>query len=293
MKKSGVDGGGLALRNWQFLALGLVSLVLAGHSLHLLGMLALADERYTYTLLVPIVSGGFIWLDRSKIFRDYHYDYWEGLLVLLAGIGLWTSVEWKLSHGADVNLSLCVFAMVLIWIGLFVFCYGLNALKKAAFPFLFLLFMIPLPDGLMNTAVIELQKGSAAVTAGLFRLIRMPFMRDGFTFALPGINIEIAKECSGIRSTVSIFLCGLLAAVQFLQSSWRRILFVLLIVPVVIFKNAVRIATIAWLGVYVDRSFFFGKLHHYGGLPFSLIAFAILGATLLMLRGRKPVPVPA
>jgi exosortase len=156
-----------------------------------------------------------------------------------------------------------------------------------------LLFMIPLPDGLMNAAVIGLQKGSAAVTAGLFGVIRMPFIRDGFRFALPGINIEIAEECSGIRSTLSIFLSGLLAADLFLQSSCRRIVFMLLIVPVVIFKNAVRIATIAWLGVYVDRRFFFGNLHHYGGLPFSLIAFAILGATLLMLRSRKPAILPA
>ncbi len=283
----------LAARNRQFLALGFVSLVLLSRPLYLLGTLAYADDRYTHTLVVPLVSASLVWLNRSRIFVESRYSYWGGLPILLAGIALWGAVEGHLSASGDVNLSLGVLAMIIVWTGVLVLCYGFTPLQKAAFPFLFLLFMIPLPDGLMNAAVFGLQKGSAGVTAALFGLIRMPFIQDGFRFALPGVNIEVAEECSGIRSTLSIFLIGLLAAELFLKSNWSRIRFMLLIVPVVIFKNAVRIATIAWLGVYVDRSFFFGNLHHYGGFPFSLIALAILGATLLLLRNRKAAPVPA
>ena len=144
--------------------------------------------------------------------------------------------------------------------------------------------MIPIPASTMNSAVVELQKGSAEMTAGLFNLVAVPYFRNGFQFALPGINIEIAQECSGIRSSLSLLLSGVLAAHLFLRSSWSQICFALLIVPIAIFKNAVRIATISWLGVYVDRSFFFGNLHRYGGLPFSLLAVAILGSVLLVLR---------
>jgi exosortase len=293
MRESEVNGSGLARRNRQFVAAGLVSLALLSHSFYLLGTLAYADDRYTHTLLVPLLSASLLWLNRSEIFGEARYSYWGGLLVLLVGIGLWAAAEGKLSARGDLNLSLGVLGIILVWAGLFVFFYGFTQLKRAAFPFLFLLFMIPLPDAWMNAAVIGLQKGSAGVAATLFGVIRMPFIQDGFRFALPGISIEVAEECSGIRSTLSIFLIGLLAADLFLQSNWSRLRFMLLIVPVVIFKNALRIATIAWLGVYVDRSFFFGNLHHYGGFPFSLIAFAILGATLLRLRNRKPATGPA
>jgi exosortase/archaeosortase family protein len=50
------------------------------------------------------------------------------------------------------------------------------------------------------------------------------------------------------------------------------------------FKNAVRIVTIAWLGIHVNPNFFHGQLHRQGGLPFSLLAVALLGLLLWMLR---------
>ena len=55
-------------------------------------------------------------------------------------------------------------------------------------------------------------------------------------------------------------------------------------IPIAIFKNAVRIVTLSSLGVYVDRGFLFGKLHHQGGLLFALIALAIFVPLLLLLQ---------
>ena len=57
-----------------------------------------------------------------------------------------------------------------------------------------------------------------------------------------------------------------------------------LTIPISIFKNAVRIATISWLGVYVSKGFFYGNLHRRGGLPFSLFALALLAPVLLGLQ---------
>jgi exosortase/archaeosortase family protein len=69
-----------------------------------------------------------------------------------------------------------------------------------------------------------------------------------------------------------------------LKSGWSQMAFTLLTIPVVIFKNAVRIVTISWLGVYVDPGFLHGNLHKYGGLPFSLLAILILFLVLISLR---------
>jgi hypothetical protein len=51
----------------------------------------------------------------------------------------------------------------------------------------------------------------------------------------------------------------------------------------VIFKNAVRIVTISLLSVYVDDRFLYGRLHRYGGLPFSIVGLALLAPMLLIL----------
>lgn len=38
----------------------------------------------------------------------------------------------------------------------------------------------------------------------LFRVSGIPVFRDNYVFILPGITIEVAKECSGIRSSLDI-----------------------------------------------------------------------------------------
>jgi exosortase len=183
-----------------------------------------------------------------------------------------------------IAFSLTILGVALLLTAEFVLCFGGRALWVAIFPFLFLFLIVPLPPELMDKAVLGLQKGSADMSYGLFKLIGMPVFRDGFQFSLPGVDIEVAAECSGIRSSLSLFLSSLLVGHLTLRSGWIRVVFSLLTIPVVIFKNAVRIVTISSLGVYVDRGFLHGNLHKYGGLPFSLLAIAILFLVLISLK---------
>jgi len=122
------------------------------------------------------------------------------------------------------------------------------------------------------------------MTYAVFKLLGVPVLWQHFKFLLPGVEIEIAEECSGVRSTFALFITSILTGYVFLQSNWRKASFSLFTVPVVIFKNAVRIVTITCLGVYVNPAFLHGKLHRYGGLPFSLVSLAILVPFLLVLQ---------
>jgi exosortase/archaeosortase family protein len=83
---------------------------------------------------------------------------------------------------------------------------------------------------------------------------------------------------------VSLFIAGLLLQHVLLQGAWKKIFFTLCIFPIAIFKNAVRIVTIAWLGIHVSPDFFHGQLHRQGGLPFSVLAIVMLGLLLWLLR---------
>jgi hypothetical protein len=55
-------------------------------------------------------------------------------------------------------------------------------------------------------------------------------------------------------------------------------------IPIAIFKNAARIATISLLGIYVDRGFLYGSLHHQGGLLVALIALGMYVPLLFTLQ---------
>jgi exosortase len=268
-----------------FLLCFLLSLVILRPTLTSLITLSLGDDRYSHILIIPIISITLLYLMRASVFNALSFGAFPAMLLLIPGLialGITQRIPWP--QGSNYRLSLQVLAMVLIWITAFVQCYGKQSFQTAAFPLLFLLLMVPLPLAVLDGIVDLLQKGSAELAYALFRLVDIPVFRNGFTFTLPGVDIEVAKECSGIRSTVALLITGILAGHVFLSSGWRKVLVALLTIPIAILKNAVRIVTISWLGVYVDRGFLYGKLHHYGGIPFALVALAILGPTLVILR---------
>jgi exosortase len=283
-----------AWRHRVFLVSWIVSLIVFGAPLRGLVSLALHDDRYSHILLVPFVTAGILWLQQKRILLDARYCPRVGIPLVLAGIALGCSgTIQRLSLGQNASLAITAFAIVLTWTALFALCYGIQVVRSATFPLLFLLLMIPIPTPLIDEAVLGLQNGSAAMSYGLFKLVGIPVLRDGFQLSLPGLDIEVAKECSGIRSSQSLFIASLLAGHLLLRSGWNQLWLVLLSVPIAIFKNAVRIVTISSLGVYVDRGFLFGNLHRYGGLPFSLLAVGMLALVIRVLRKSEPHPESA
>jgi exosortase len=269
-----------------FLIFGVLSLIVLWAPLARVFTLALHDDRYSHLLIVPLISVALVCLDRKTIFSGLHYSPLEGAPLFLGGImACWLSRGASSSRfDSNQHLSLIVCGLIATWMAGFVLCYGTHCFHTALFPSLFLLLMIPLPVVVIDKTVLALQKGSAAVAYGLFRMVGVPVLWSGFKFELPGVNIEIAKECSGIRSSISLLITGIVAGHVFLKSGWRKIVLSLLTVPIAIVKNAVRIVTISWLGVYVNPDFLYGKLHHYGGVPFALIGLAILAPTLLIVQ---------
>ena len=281
LQTSSTPSNSASPRLW-FFSLCILAILLACVPLTEVARLALHDERYTPILAVPIITLGLIWLDRAAIFRESHPCLSAGLPLLFGGLVL---LALNTASLLPYPLSAAMFAVVLIWVGGFVACYGKDAAKRALFPLLFLLLTIPIPTALLDKAVTSLQTGSADMAYRLFKLIGVPIVRENtFTFSLPGLTIEVAEECSGIRSCLALLITGAVIGYLLLRSTWARVALISLTVPIAIFKNAVRIVTISWLGVYVDSGFLHGNLHRYGGLPFSILALTMLIPFLFFLH---------
>jgi exosortase len=274
----------------------LLSLLLFWQSLGRLASLSVNDQLASHILLIPLISALLIYFERKRVFRAPRYCPSIGVPLLLTAIVVWFSVKVPLSSLNNTDhLSVVAALIVLVWIAGFILFYGTSSFKAAAFPLLFLLLMIPLPVVVAELIISVLQKGSAATCYTLFRLMGVPVIQHGFRFSLPGVEIEVAEQCSGIHSGVSLFIAGLLAEHLFLCGAWKKACFTFCILPIAIFKNAVRIVTICWLGVYVNPGFLHGALHHQGGLPFSFIALALMFLLLCLLRrpfGRSLVRFP-
>jgi len=144
--------------------------------------------------------------------------------------------------------------------------------------------MVPLPDSVLAWTISLLQSASTELSYLFFTALRVPVLRQGFLLSLPGLTIEVAKECSGIRSSIALFIVCLLAAHLFLRTAWKKFFFVALAFPLAIIKNGIRITTLSMLSIHVDPSFLTGRLHREGGFVFFLLVLGMLAPILLRLQ---------
>jgi exosortase/archaeosortase family protein len=101
---------------------------------------------------------------------------------------------------------------------------------------------------------------------------------------MPGITIEVAPQCSGIHSSLVLFISGLVAGHLFLKGTGKRITLALAVILIGILRNCVRIVTISLLCIYVDPGMIDSPLHHHGGPLFLALSLVPFFVVLLWLR---------
>lgn len=249
-----------------FFALASLSLLIFHRPLGTLVGGSLTVDQYSPVVFVVPVSLALLWMGRRRIFARPQFFVPAGLAFLLIVI--------LGRFGRTLSISVLLF--VLSVIAAFVFCHGVRSFRAAAFPLLFLLLMAPLPDMALARVITFLQLSSADATAMLFRMAGIPFSRSGTVLALPSVTIEIAQECSGIRSSLVLFLSSLVVGHLFLKSGWTKLALALAVIPITIAKNGLRIFALSTLAMYVDPSFLTGSLHRDGGIVFFVLAFGCL-----------------
>jgi exosortase C (VPDSG-CTERM-specific) len=197
--------------------------------------------------------------------------------MVLAAYWLAVHATSKLADGD--SLALITLSFVLFFLGDCFLFLGKETLQAIAFPIGFLVFMVPIPVFMNNWIVAFLQHGSAATAYGLFRLSGTPVFRYDMEFQLPGFSMEVAPECSGIQSSLVLFLTSLVAGHLFLRTPWKRAVLILAVIPLGILRNGFRIFTIGQLCVRLGPEMIHSPIHLRGGPVFfalSLVPFFLL-----------------
>ena len=248
-------------------------------------LLSLRDDEYTYILLILPVSAALIFMDWQSLRTKLALGIRAGSIFLAtAALIAISTVVWPASRSPDVQLSIRIVALVLSWFGVFAVCLGPRALRKALFPLCFLFGLVPLPRFALNEIITWLQLGSAWSASLLFSICGVPVTQDGVLLTIPKLTVQVAQECSSIRSSSMLLITTMVLAQLLLRSPWRRALVIGLAVPLSIAKNGLRIFSIAMLGTRVDRGYLTGSFHHQGGILFFAIALLVIFALLWILR---------
>ena len=289
--------GSQAWRRWGGAAYGLLVLAIFVQPLLLLIRYAANSDLNSYILLIPFVSGYLLYTRRDQLPKRYTTDVPLGSVFLLAGFGILIVTLWLDSTGQilvhNERIPLLTLSFLCCATAGGFFFLGRAWMRAAAFPLAYLIFMVPLPEPLADA----LEQASATASADManlfFHISGTPFLRQGQMFQLPNITLEVAQECSGIRSSVVLFITSILAANLFLKTTWRRLALVAIVIPLGILRNGFRILVIGLLCVHLGPNMIHSLIHRRGGpLFFVLSLIPLLLAMWLLRKGDQEAASP-
>jgi exosortase C (VPDSG-CTERM-specific) len=253
-----------------------------------LARFALHSELYSYILLIPFVSLYLAWLTKNSLPPGSKPYRKLAALPLAAGLLLLAGYFFALRSGLNLaladSLAWTIFCFFLLFLGVCGWCLGRQTVRALAFPLGLLIFLAPFPNLLKDAFESFLQHRSADAAEVLFDMAGTPLFRHDVDFQFPNFSLQVAPECSGIRSTLVLCITSLVAGQLFLRSPFKRAVLVLAVIPLGILRNALRILTIGELCMHISPDMINSKLHRQGGPLFFLISLAPLLGLLYILR---------
>ena len=241
----------------------------------------MGNDYYSHGLLIPFVSAYLvvrrIQLDRTFVWQSAAQSR-SGLILLALSVGLFL---FFLNGKAYYLASFSIIGIVagLIWtLG------GNIAVRKLLFPIAYLAIMIPLP--FIEKSTLPLALFTGVCSGGLVRLLGLDISIVGNAVKLPNTDLVIGAQCSGINSLIALSALTLLLAYVVDGPLWRRIVLVLMAIPLALFGNILRVASLLFVARTYGAQAGFTFYHDYSGPLFFLISLLLLYPITAILRCR-------
>ena len=232
-------------------------------------------DEFSHGYLIPFIAIFLVWQRRDALQRTPFKGSWAGLAVVVLGIGL------DIAGRLTALFVIQHIALLVVLAGLVLALAGAQAFRILAAPVGVLVFMIPLPNILLNTLSSELQLISSSLGVWLMRLLGITVFLEGNVIDLGSYKLEVAEACSGLRYLLPLMTLAFLMACFYRAPWWKRIVLFLASIPITLLMNSLRIAAI---GLMVDRfgpSMAEGLLHQVQGWMVFMLSIGVL---LLVVR---------
>lgn len=193
------------------------------------------DPNYSHGFVVPLFVGYLLYQRRHQLRHVPLKPSNLGLPVMVGAIGLLLAA----SLGAELFVARLSFLFLLG--GMLLFLAGWKMLRAVAFPLAFLVLMIPLPAIIYNQVTFPLQLLASQLSSNCLQLLAIPVLREGNVLVLPNYSLEVVEACSGIRSLMSLIALAVGFGYFVEKRLWARITLVVLMVPIAVASNALRV----------------------------------------------------
>jgi len=254
----------------QLAVLGALSLWLYSSTLaHLVGQWY-HDPDFSHGFVVPMFSAYVVWLKRRQLARLPVQPSWSGLALLVLGLGVFAVGQ----LGAELFLARS--SMLLVLAGLIVLFMGWTYFGALLFPAAFLILMVPIPAIIFNQITFPLQLLDSHLAAVVLPWFGVPVFRAGNVINLPGIQLNVAEACSGIRSLMSLSTVAIIYGYLMDRRTVVRMALFVASVPIAVAANSLRIIGTGILVQYFSPRAADGYFHSWWGVFIFVIALIML-----------------
>jgi exosortase B len=224
----------------------------------------------------PIIFGLFLWLvarnwDAVLAATSADASAASGWPLLAFGLLLYLCGRSQHILMFEVGSIPCVLAAVLL-----LKC-GTRALRLLWFPFLFLLFMVPLPSEFVAMLTLPMKMAVSYVTEQLLFAAGYPISRSGVILQIGQYQLLVADACAGLQTLLTLEALGLFYLnLMRHPSALRNIGLAILIIPISFCANVIRVIALTLITYYRGDAAGQGFLHGFAGIVLFLTALMLI-----------------
>jgi exosortase len=244
-------------------------------------------QDWGHTLIIPAVSGYFVYLRRDALLRDPLRPSFGALALVLLGLGIYSiavfgpqAIQHHNVRGIGTGIAL---------LGCLLVVFGFGSIRYLWFPWLYwCVFGQAVSERLLSVVTERLQDWSAVGAHLLLNVVGLDTERVGNVLTVHFADgtthpLNVAEACSGMRTLMAFLAIGVAMAALGLPRWWQRVLLVAAGVPISIFVNVLRVASLGLLSV-VDPNFSTGEFHSMIGLVWLVPAFLLFLLAMWVIR---------
>jgi exosortase len=262
---------------WPGFLLGLLVLLYAGV---LKGLILQwwSNPDYGHGFFVPLFSFFIFWRQRERWTKSEVRPSNFGFAVMLGAVGL------LLLGSLGAELFISRFSMLVLLAGMILFLAGWNTLRAVTFPLNYLIWMIPIPVIIYNQFTFPLQLVASRLATAWLELVQVPVLRDGNVLVMSNYSLEVVEACSGIRSLMTLVALAVAYGYLVEPRRWVRYVLALLMIPIAIVTNAIRIMGAGMLAHRYGPATAEGFLHEFSGWVIFMSALILMFLCHWILR---------
>ena len=167
----------------------------------------------------------------------------------------------------------------LIWllIGILLLTRGGTAVSTQWFALFFMLFMIPLPQQIVDTVTMPMKMAVSYAAEQILFGVGYPIARTGVILQIGQYQLLVADACAGLHTLFTLEALGLLYLNIVRHDSWfRNVTLAILIVPISFSANVFRVMVLTLITYHFGDEAGQGFLHGVAGMVLFLSALTLI-----------------